>query len=137
MEAQLQILTAVLLWFVAFTAIRHRRPHPSSIALASQLGMAAFLAMAIVFTVKCLLRHDGLYLRGGMTITEVAILIVPFSWGALKAAGCWRPEASWIDRFGRILGFCWCAVGLLSAAYVTYMSVTWPIHNAISPPAFR
>jgi hypothetical protein len=134
MEAQFQVLTVVYLWLFAFRAVRRRRPHSS---LAAQWGIAAFLAVATVFTARCLLRHDGLYLGNGMTIIEVAALIVPFSWAALKAAGCWRPEASWIDRFGRILGFCWCAVSLLSAAYLTYMSVMWPIPDSPRPPAFR
>jgi hypothetical protein len=137
MEARIQIWTVIFLWLVAFTTIRHRRPKSSFASLASQLVIAAFLAVAIVFTARSLLRHDGLYLGSGMTIIDVAALIVPFSWGALKVARCWRPEASWIDRFGRILGFCWCAVSLLSAAYLTYMSVMWPIPDSPRPPAFR
>jgi len=29
------------------------------------------------------------------------------AWFVLALAGWWRPEPSWIDRFGRILGFLW------------------------------
>lgn len=30
--------------------------------------------------------------------------VVASAWGALILAGCWRPEPTWIDRAGRVLG---------------------------------
>ena len=32
---------------------------------------------------------------------------VLIAWTTLALAGCWRPEPSWIDRSGRVLGFVW------------------------------
>jgi hypothetical protein len=35
------------------------------------------------------------------------------AWLTLVLAGWWRPERSWIDRFGRALGFAWIGVSLI------------------------
>jgi hypothetical protein len=43
-------------------------------------------------------------------LAVVAVLIglaVMVAWIVLKAKGQWRPEASWIDRIGRLLGWGW------------------------------
>jgi hypothetical protein len=32
---------------------------------------------------------------------------VLIAWTTLALAGCWRPEPSWIDRTGRVLGIVW------------------------------
>jgi hypothetical protein len=38
----------------------------------------------------------------------IAVIV---SWSALRATGAWRPESSWIDRAGRLMGIYWIAVG--------------------------
>jgi hypothetical protein len=35
------------------------------------------------------------------------------AWLVLVLAGWWRPDRSWIDRFGRALGFGWLAISLV------------------------
>jgi hypothetical protein len=42
-----------------------------------------------------------------------AAAAVAGAWLTVALAGWWRPERSWIDRFGRAFGFAWIAVGLL------------------------
>jgi hypothetical protein len=37
-------------------------------------------------------------------------LAVAIAWIALAASQRWRPEPSWIDRLGRLLGACWIAM---------------------------
>jgi hypothetical protein len=39
---------------------------------------------------------------------------VAFAWGLLWLGGGWRPEATWPDRAGRIVGITWVALGLAS-----------------------
>jgi hypothetical protein len=34
------------------------------------------------------------------------------AWLTLILTGCGRPERSWIDRFGRVVGFSWIALSL-------------------------
>ena len=38
------------------------------------------------------------------TLIGLAVLV---AWIVMKAKRQWRPEASWIDRFGRLLGWGW------------------------------
>ena len=45
--------------------------------------------------------------------TELVGWMVAASWFALVLAGACRPEPSWIDRAGRILGACWIAIAVL------------------------
>jgi hypothetical protein len=43
---------------------------------------------------------------------RVAGFVVAGSWIALFLAGRWRPERSWIDRLGRLIGWFWIAAAI-------------------------
>ena len=40
-------------------------------------------------------------------------------WTVLALSGRWRPEGSWIDRLGRLLGATWILISLLAAYPIT------------------
>ncbi len=48
----------------------------------------------------------------------VGIVGVRGIWLGLAASGRWRPERSWVDRLGRVLGVAWIAITILAA---------WPV----------
>ncbi len=53
-----------------------------------------------------LLWFDTDHFLGTMAMIGLA---VASSWMLMRASGRWRPERSWIDRAGRVLGWCWIA----------------------------
>jgi hypothetical protein len=141
----------ILLWMIAYVVMRLRRPRPSFRAVALQPGMVAFWAVATLFVVDRLVHNfvPGvlMYRVAGSALSPltgnppggsrfqptvvvmfelvVACLAIPLAWGVLKVAGRWRPEASWLDRFGRALGVCWWAVSWLTAAFLIYVTAMW------------
>ena len=48
-------------------------------------------------------------------VSTVAGWMVAAAWFTLVVAGASRPEPSWIDRAGRILGACWIAVVIVNS----------------------
>jgi hypothetical protein len=102
-----QVAGALLLGMTpAFLVLRLRRPRPPLRALVRQPGTVAALAM-----VFGLFWGTGglLWLLPGevdsFTAAPTAIGgAVAVGWIVLALARCWKPEAEWIDRMGRVLG---------------------------------
>jgi len=103
---------SLVICFLAFAAFRLRRPRPPLRVVALQPGMVAFWAVAfhVALEIVFLTASDN----HGPTLWPTMVLgccVLPIAWGAMKLTGRWRPEPSWIDRLGRVLGVCWwCAI---------------------------
>jgi hypothetical protein len=129
-EAGYLILTVILLWLIAYAAMRLRRPKVPFHTIVLRSGMAALWssAMALAAALPFLLARDtricGLEFADAARLT-VASLAVPTAWGTLKVLGRWCPEANWLDRFGRILGLCWWLVSWLTTGFIIYLYVKW------------
>ena len=114
---------------LAFVAIRLRSPRPRWRRLGAQPGLVAAVVAAGVWLVEAppmawLSWYDG---RSGYSPTRIAQvaansvvmlgfhsgLAVASAWVALALAGRWRPERSWLDRWGRAMGFAWIASAVL------------------------
>jgi hypothetical protein len=118
-------LTVVLLWMIAFAVLRLHHSSPSCRVTVVESGSAALWSATGGFVAVSLFRLLSHPLVDAKATLVVACLVVPLAWGILKAAGWWHTDASWIDRFGLALGFCWCAVSWLTAAFLIYLYVTW------------
>jgi hypothetical protein len=105
--------------------LRLLKPRPDRIRLFRQPGMVACTATIIetsLLAFKVLLGE--VYLRKrGMPLPELHGLwisrlpwngeVVAVVWRVLWLSGSWRPEPSWIDRSGRVLGAYWITSGVL------------------------
>jgi hypothetical protein len=122
----------VLLWLpflvvgslTAF-ALRLQQPRPDLRRLLQQPGAVAcaLATLAIVPTGSTVLSThffsgrplayawartvDDLKLENFTVLAVLVGLAVMVAWIVMKAQGQWRPEASWIDRVGRLLGCGW------------------------------
>ena len=115
-------------WSVALLVIRLRRPRPRPRRIFRQPGTVACCAVAFVVVARPVFMiadgviglisrdpnpfglvnlHNFLYFFAGDGLGVAA------AWMALAIAGCWKPEAEWIDRTGRALGACWIALWAL------------------------
>jgi hypothetical protein len=99
---------SLLIWFLVFAAFRLRKPRPPLRVVALQPGMVAL--WAVIFHVALhivFLTASGGY--GPDLWPEMALgcSVLPIAWGVMKLTGRWRPEPTWIDRLGRVLGVCW------------------------------
>jgi hypothetical protein len=45
----------------------------------------------------------------------VVSIAIAIAWSALMLSGSWRPEPSWLDRFGRALGIIWFGLFVFSS----------------------
>jgi len=122
----------VLLWLpflvvgsLSVFALRLQQPRPDLLRLLQQPGavacslatLAIVPAGIMVLATRFLSGRPAAYAWAGVVddlkpeqFTVVAALIglaVMVAWIVMKAKGQWRPEASWIDRFGRLLGWGW------------------------------
>jgi hypothetical protein len=117
-------------WTLAFLILRLRGPRPRLKRLARQPGMAACSAAALALAVPMLaiiisqitssvqlkseipddpspLWFIALDMHRRVLPRAYAAAAVAGAWLVLILAGWWRPERTWIDRFGRTLGFAW------------------------------
>jgi hypothetical protein len=94
---------------LALVGARLRRPRPPWRQVACQPGFVACVALcataAIDFELTSL-HAVSLPLMLEMALPGLAVLA---SWLVLLAARRWQPEASWIDRTGRLAGAFWLA----------------------------
>ena len=95
----------------ALIVARLRAPRPPFRHLASQPGFVASIALclaAIIIVDTDLIFFELAFMPPvvGMLLPGAAVLV---SWLILLAARRWRPEASWIDRCGRVVGAFWVA----------------------------
>ncbi len=63
--------------------------------------------------------HEPFWLSYSMNVIHMRIIsrayiasAIAGAWLTLVLAGCWRPERSWIDRFGTFLGLSWVVFSL-------------------------
>jgi Kef-type K+ transport system membrane component KefB len=105
--ASLGLIVLCLVASLAFVLMRLRKPRPSLGQVLLQPGMVAVegvLAGLLVCVGLAVLNAAAVF---GMLAISSA---VPVAWAALALTGRWRPEPGWIDRFGRLLGVCWCVL---------------------------
>ena len=122
-------------WSLALLILRLRAPRPARRMIRRQPGLLASLAVVSVWVLYgCLATWDRvrritewssvhlmrysasmpMELDGVVDgVTEITGWIVAAAWITLVIAGACRPEPSWIDRAGRILGACWIAIAVL------------------------
>lgn len=106
---------------LALIPLRLRQPRPWKRHLWRQPGWLAGIAVAVslvhFLTLVILDEYfsgprrsrvpDGLLGTGALHIPLKSSCSVAAIWIALVLSGRWRPEKSWIDRTGRLLGWYW------------------------------
>lgn len=118
-------------WTFALIPIRLMPPRPRRCRLPDLPGMSAACAAVVWMLCYCVtlveewgsgdgpvgvrntLMHDMLFGRWAEGVAP-AILV---AWSISMLGGRWKPEASWIDRLGRLLAFAWL---LMAAAAHTF-----------------
>lgn len=132
------ILPCLAAWTGAFLATRLSAPRPRRRRLVVQPGFVGAVAALSVLAIESSLLVgsswiDGRFGRFGWpgALAEFAanatVLLahhagwaVAVSWLTLVLVGRWRPEPSWVDRWGRLLGFAWIAVGPLASLLIDH-----------------
>jgi amino acid transporter len=119
---------------IVIIVLRYRQPRPPSRRLHRQPGMVAVVAAAVGMIAALVVRagptlnhfyhRDFTQLAFDETLKilwgwcgRLAGLSVLASWITLVLSGCWRPERSWIDRLGRLVGVLWISSLAVWAAY--------------------
>lgn len=118
----------IVMWMLALLILRLRRPRPRLRCVARQPGAVACLAAVMVVAVgsatatpariTSAIQQDGwrdFQLHWSIYLTFINLqtcvsYAVAASWSTLALGGFWRPERSWIDRAGRVLGVFWVGV---------------------------
>jgi hypothetical protein len=160
-EILYQIMTWVPLWLGPWTAallILHlRRPRASSRRLVRQPGFvssaaatsvlaAGVVAVFLVLAIRCLptwrLAYWGafswpLFFHCAFDLQLPTLMgaAVAGSWLTLRLSGGWRPEPSWLDRTGRILGYIWVMLLIVNCLVGPWFYLS--NHFRVPPPAFR
>lgn len=120
---QLAVLVMILIvpvaagWTLALIPLRLFRPRPSLRRLAHQPGWMASLAFAVAFAFVSAVLGGLIAIIGrnqGVGLLELSPMLLIFfapviltAWLSLILTRRWRPEPSWLDRSGRILGVFW------------------------------
>jgi hypothetical protein len=129
------ILPCLATWTGAFLASRLRGPRPRRRRLFRQPGfVGAVAALSVLIIESALLIISGVIdgrFRGSNSaaLAEFAanavILLahhagwsVAVSWLTLALIGQWRPEPTWVDRWGRALGLTWIFVGPMTSLLI-------------------
>jgi hypothetical protein len=133
-------LPCLAVWTAAFLVIRLRAPRPRRRRLLMQPGfVAAVVALSILtiewsmllgsawldgrFNFSSPLRINAFVANGVVLLAHHAGWAVLASWLTLVLVGRWRPEPSWIDRWGRVLGCTWIIIGPLASLLIDH--TTW------------
>ena len=58
--------------------------------------------------------------NGVVLLAHHAGWAVAVSWLTLALTGRWHPEPSWVDRWGRVLGWTWIFVGPLASLLIDH-----------------
>jgi hypothetical protein len=122
-------------WTLAVAVLGLRRPRPRLRRLSRRPGVMACLAAVPALGLAALTlgpscsglfgrqdRGTALEISAGLG-TLLAGSAVLSCWLTMALAGRWRPERSWIDRAGRLLGVVW--VGMLSL-FFCLVALFWP-----------
>lgn len=134
---------------VALVLIRLRRPRPSLRRLCRQPGFCALGAVTALLLLGSLLGLSALvvialqgngmeddalrWFLGALTSSHMG-MIVAAVWFVQGVSRRWRPERGWIDRSGRLLGFCW-IVSLLVGWWLTFFGGLGPRATIAPLPA--
>jgi len=127
-------------WTGAFLVIRLRGPRPRRRRLIAQPGLVAAVAALSVLTIESILligsaKFDGRFnwsspssinlfiVNGVVLLAHHAGWAVLVSWLTLILIGQWRPERSWVDRGGRVLGCTWIIIGPVASLLIDH--ATW------------
>lgn len=115
-------------WTLAWCVLRIRGPRPRWRRLVRQPGFVVGLTTILAWFVG-----GGVAIRWWLDVHHIVpewldVMIVQmatammlggfgvfFSWTGLVLEGRWRPERSWVDRLGRILGVGWIMLSVPSA----------------------
>jgi hypothetical protein len=127
-ERAAPLLPCLAAWTGAFLATRLHAPRPRRRRLVLQPGFVAAVAALSVLAIESALlvgsaKVDGRFgwaspsrvaefaANGTVLLAHHAGWSVAVSWFTLALTGWWRPEPSWVDRWGRALGCAWIVVG--------------------------
>jgi hypothetical protein len=121
-----------LVWSIALVLMRVQAPRHERRRLCTQPGFTA--ALAVVACAAVVLLDSGAmtlflwargkfgpWIAGEIAITHINTLsmaapsAVAATWAVLAIGGRWRPERSWLDRLGLLLGVYW----------ITWPEVAW------------
>ncbi len=122
------LLPCLAAWTGAFLLTRLRGPRPRRRRLVVQPGLVAAVAAVAALGFESILLVGSAWADGRFrTIGPVALATfgangtvllahhagwaVVVAWLTLALIGRWRPERSWVDRWGRGLGCTWIVVG--------------------------
>jgi hypothetical protein len=133
-EAHAHVRFPLMLLTYLILGLRLRRPRPTLRRLTCQPGAVAAFAM-VFLGLGCFVNNRitentvGFYqpMQGRVTfehwiyfffksgLSAASGYVVAIVWSLLVIGGRWRPEPGWIDRSGRVLGWCWIVWGLTGA----------------------
>jgi hypothetical protein len=111
-----------LSWAVALLRVRGSCPRFRAPGVAACAAVAVLSLCLLLFYSHNFVSNAGRIGLLNIMFSEVTLAYIlrpgPFAaavaaiWGIMRIDGRWRPEPSWIDRLGRMLGFFWLAAGI-------------------------
>jgi hypothetical protein len=130
-------LPCLAAWTGAFLVTRLRSPRPRRRRLLPQPGLVGAVAALSILTIEWTLLMGSAWFDGRFSfmspsrindfVVNGAVLLahhvgwaVVVSWLTLVLIGRWRPERSWIDRWGRVLGCTWIIVGPIASLLIDH-----------------
>ena len=134
-------LPCLAAWSGAFLVTRLRGPRPRWRRLVLQPGLVAAVAALSVLAIESIMlvgsaKIDGRFgwaspervadfvANGVVMLAHHAGWAVAVSWFTLALIGRWRPERSWVDRGGRVLGCTWIIIGPIASLLIDH-TVWW------------
>jgi hypothetical protein len=124
-EVALMLVPFLVVGSLSVLALRLQQPRPALRPLLLQPGAVACALATLVIVPAGMIVLSTHFFSGRPLasawarivddvkpekLTVVAVLIglsVAVAWIVMRAKGQWRPEASWIDRLGRLVGWGW------------------------------
>jgi hypothetical protein len=139
-ERAVPFLPCLAAWTGAFLVTRLRGPRPRWRRLVLQPGFVGAVAVLAVLAVEAPMlvwgaKIDGRFgwsspdrvarfvQNGVVLLAHHAGWAVAVAWLTLALGGRWRPERSWVDRCGRVLGCVWIMIGPLASLLINHS--TW------------
>jgi hypothetical protein len=136
-ERAAPFLPCLAAWTGAFLVTRLHGHRPRWRRLVLQPGLVAAVAALLTRTIESVLlvgsaKFDGRFgwssrarvaefvVNGVVLLAHHAGWAVAVSWLTLIFTCRWRPEPSWVDRWGRVLGCAWIVVGPLASLLIDH-----------------